>query len=196
MASGRITKHRARDGTLTWTVRADIIDHSTGQRRQPQKTFATRREAQAHLRRWLAELAAQAKADAALDKDEPLWHRPRSDALTIYFIGAELTHAIKIGRSLDVPARLRGLQSHCPDRLRLLGLRPEAGWRGREADLHRRFASLRMWGEWFRAEDSLLSYVRDHTLPPADYYRLLLGEQAEAYLQANRDVLLLDPDSA
>lgn len=70
--------------------------------------------------------------------------------LHLYFIQANVTGAIKIGRSKDVRKRLSQLQVGCPTKLRILLVMESQGWR--ERDLHRRLASHRIrWGkgEWF-----------------------------------------------
>jgi integrase len=56
MASGSIQKHVAKDGTITWRVRVDVYDPSSGKRRQPQRTYKTKREAEKGLREWLSAL--------------------------------------------------------------------------------------------------------------------------------------------
>lgn len=51
MAQGSITKHVAKDGTISWRARADGgPDPGTGKRRQLMRTFKTRAEAQVWLR--------------------------------------------------------------------------------------------------------------------------------------------------
>jgi integrase len=51
MAQGSITKHIAKDGTVSYRARADGgIDPATGKRRQIMKTFRTRKEAESWIR--------------------------------------------------------------------------------------------------------------------------------------------------
>jgi hypothetical protein len=60
-----------------------------------------------------------------------------------YFLRAgQLT---KIGRSTDVPARIRTLQTGCPSPIRLIALLEG----DRESEWHQRFAEHRVHGEWF-----------------------------------------------
>jgi len=71
-----------------------------------------------------------------------------------YFIQAD-SGPVKIGISLCPESRLRDMQVGCPHRLRLLATVPG----DREAELHTRFASLRMNGEWFRWDWSIRDYL-------------------------------------
>jgi hypothetical protein len=63
-----------------------------------------------------------------------------------YFIQAARVGHIKIGRAIDPLQRLAELQTGSPVKLELLAV-----LRGdHEAMLHRKFADLRIHGEWFR----------------------------------------------
>ncbi len=77
----------------------------------------------------------------------------------IYFIEAVGVGHIKIGftDSLDASDRLTTLQTGSPVPLRLLGTIP--GTLDDEKDLHRRFASARGVGEWFRPVAELLALI-------------------------------------
>jgi len=55
MARGTITKIETEDGTR-WRVRVDMVDPETGRRLRPQRTYKTRREADAGLTQWRAEI--------------------------------------------------------------------------------------------------------------------------------------------
>ena len=65
----------------------------------------------------------------------------------IYLIGCEASTLVKIGRSIDVPARLAALQAGSPVPLMLLW--QTLGGSELEAALHRRFEPRRAHGEWF-----------------------------------------------
>lgn len=71
----------------------------------------------------------------------------------LYFIQAGLAGPIKIGRSCDVTARLRILQSgnHCE--LRLIASLPARGWE--ETLWHRALQDDREIGEWFSPSSHL-----------------------------------------
>lgn len=56
MAKGTIFKEVAKDGTVSWRIRADMVDPVTGKRRQPQRTYKTKREAETGLAQWLVEI--------------------------------------------------------------------------------------------------------------------------------------------
>lgn len=77
---------------------------------------------------------------------------------SVYFVQAGARGAIKIGQSSDPVRRISALFTQSPERLHFLGAMP--GDAKTEARLHRRFAGLRMHGEWFRPGDVLLDYIR------------------------------------
>jgi integrase len=56
MAKGSLFKEVAKDGTVGWRVRVDMVDPVTGRRRQPKRTYKTKREAERGLAEWLAEI--------------------------------------------------------------------------------------------------------------------------------------------
>ncbi len=56
MAKGSIFKEVGQDGTVSWRVRVDMLDPKTGKRRQPQRTYKTKREAQAGMAQWVVEI--------------------------------------------------------------------------------------------------------------------------------------------
>jgi len=55
MAQGTIAKVMTADG-VRWRVRVDMVDPQPGGRLRPQRTYKTRREAQAGLTNWSAEV--------------------------------------------------------------------------------------------------------------------------------------------
>ncbi len=56
MAKGSVFKEIAKDGAVSWRVRVDMVDPVTGKRRQPQRTYKTKREAEAGMAQWLVEI--------------------------------------------------------------------------------------------------------------------------------------------
>jgi len=84
-------------------------------------------------------------------KDE----RPRR----VYFIRAARTGLVKIGVTVDVAARLRGLRTMSADTLTLLASVP--GSQALERELHERFKVARRHGEWFEPTPELLAYVAE-----------------------------------
>jgi hypothetical protein len=79
-----------------------------------------------------------------------------SDGL-VYFIEAVGAGRIKIGHARDPQARLRELQTGSAYTLRLMAMVP--GGMALERALHRRFADLRLAGEWFHATPPLLAEI-------------------------------------
>lgn len=75
----------------------------------------------------------------------------------VYFIANESSGAIKIGYSSDPEKRLSDLQVASPAKLRLIGRIP--GGAELERQLHQKFWSLRLNGEWFKYEDELVRYI-------------------------------------
>lgn len=75
----------------------------------------------------------------------------------VYFISdGEL---IKIGYTGSSPhKRLAALQTGNPKPLGLLAFKPEWGM-DKEKELHRKFAPLRAFGEWFYASKDLIEYI-------------------------------------
>jgi hypothetical protein len=89
----------------------------------------------------------------------------------IYFVQcwpSDGTRYVKIGTAIDVQARIRELQCGNPIELELLGT--IVGGRKTEAWIHRRFAELRVGGEWFELRDALHTWLEDQgvlaTRPP------------------------------
>lgn len=75
----------------------------------------------------------------------------------IYFIESRRAKAIKIGLARDPEKRLRTLQTASPTKLRLIATCP--GGPREEMLMHRRFASIRLRGEWFRATRELYEFA-------------------------------------
>jgi hypothetical protein len=84
--------------------------------------------------------------------------RNRQSPDLVYFCHDPLNALVKIGHSIDVPARIDALRTANPVNLLLLGTLP--GGRREEGRLHRFFAEEHYRGEWFHATDDLLRTVR------------------------------------
>lgn len=78
----------------------------------------------------------------------------------VYFIQQGNSGPIKIGRAVDVVARIQALQTASPEPLTLLGVVIYGGPR-MEARLHRMFAADRLLGEWFAPTDYLYEVIAD-----------------------------------
>lgn len=79
----------------------------------------------------------------------------------VYVIQAEGDTPIKVGKAVDVPNRIAGLQTGNPRQLRLLHVLPGDG--ELEWQLHYRLRDCRLIGEWFDGEavEDLLGLVAD-----------------------------------
>jgi hypothetical protein len=87
----------------------------------------------------------------------------------VYFLQAEPGDPVKIGYAKDragVERRLRAAQLGHPAALRVLAIMD--GGRVLEAELHRRFANDRIYGEWFRPSPGLLGLIRASQTPTLD----------------------------
>lgn len=77
--------------------------------------------------------------------------------LFVYFVQAGESGPIKIGLSDNPAGRVASLQTAHPECLRLLRVIPGNG--KYERALHKRFAGLRLQGEWFKPDKTLLAYI-------------------------------------
>lgn len=82
----------------------------------------------------------------------------------IYFV--ECGGLVKIGKATDVRARLSSMQTGNPEPMTLLGEVP--GGRADESDLHQRFRSFRVRGEWFRYSGELRTFIDETVATAAD----------------------------
>lgn len=76
---------------------------------------------------------------------------------TVYFIQAGEGGPIKIGFSLNVKARMAGLQTGRTEKLKLLLTLP--GTKVDEARLHDKFGRFRIQGEWFKPDPAVLKSI-------------------------------------
>jgi hypothetical protein len=82
--------------------------------------------------------------------------RERRETLgDLYFVSAG--SAIKIGRSTNFCGRLRHIQTHNHEKCELLLLVKGMGWR--EKELHRKFHSHRIHGDWFGRCPEILAEI-------------------------------------
>lgn len=80
--------------------------------------------------------------------------------MSVYFIQAGgPAGPIKIGVALDVTNRIRTLQVANHLELRLLAV-IQGAKHGAEQQLHARFSADRIRGEWFRASEDLIDYIK------------------------------------
>ncbi len=105
-----------------------------------------------------------ADAIASLFNDLPKPATASIPGPSVYFARAGQDGPIKIGFTAGEPTqRIAGLQTGCPWPIFLIGSLP--GSTQNEGDLHRRFAHLRIEGEWFQPEPELLSAIAEMIAP-------------------------------
>lgn len=75
----------------------------------------------------------------------------------VYFIGSVHHAVVKIGMTGNVLGRIRTIQSSFPSALRIFLVLP--GERRLEEIVHRKFAELRMKGEWFHLGQELVDWI-------------------------------------
>lgn len=79
----------------------------------------------------------------------------------VYFIQATTSRSIKIGyASTDPLQRLNALRTGSSESLELLGC--ERAVRRKETELHKRWATSRLNGEWFTESPDLLAYIQEN----------------------------------
>jgi Meiotically up-regulated gene 113 len=92
---------------------------------------------------------------------EKLAHQARF----VYFVLNEDSNAIKIGRARDLGKRMKALQTSSPALLRLIrSIQVNSGKEAEalEKSLHLQFRSIRLAGEWFKAEAELLEHIQTY----------------------------------
>jgi predicted GIY-YIG superfamily endonuclease len=83
----------------------------------------------------------------------------------VYFLLNEDSNAIKIGRARDLGKRMKALQTSSPAHLKLIRSIQVNSAKEAEAlekSLHQQFRSIRLAGEWFKAEAKLLEHVQSY----------------------------------
>jgi hypothetical protein len=95
--------------------------------------------------------------------------------MSVYFI-RDTRDRIKIGYAANSKGRLRDLQCGAADRLRLVRVIANVG-QPTERWLHKKFAHLRLSGEWFQFSPEMLHIVTPDEIPlprsakPIEHYR-------------------------
>ncbi len=92
--------------------------------------------------------------------------------MPVYFIRQGVTGPVKIGVAADIVKRVRQLQTNQPVPLRII--RVVEGDPVVERELHRRFHSLRVSGEWFNFDPAMMSKdlaLADLPIPLARKYK-------------------------
>jgi hypothetical protein len=81
----------------------------------------------------------------------------------IYFIRPKAGGRIKIGTTIRLSERLKQLAWESGEELDVLAVAD--GSHSEERNLHRRFAHLRIVGEWFEAGEDLLGFIVTECMP-------------------------------
>lgn len=76
----------------------------------------------------------------------------------IYFALALDGPFVKIGYSCNPTKRVKDLQTACPHKLKLAGVKP--GTQADEKIIHDMFSKDRLHGEWFKASGDVLDYIQ------------------------------------
>lgn len=84
--------------------------------------------------------------------------RGRRRAGIAYFV-QNGNRAIKIGSTIDLKTRLSTLQNACSEKLVVLGVID--GGEETERRLHKKFAHLRLIGEWFTPSPELTDFIKE-----------------------------------
>jgi transcriptional regulator with XRE-family HTH domain len=87
-----------------------------------------------------------------------LYSRSMKKQGTVYFMAAA-TGAIKIGYSKQPSSRLKSLQTANSEQLTLIKAYP--GTPSQEVDLHNKFRTLRLKGEWYSPGPALIKFIHD-----------------------------------
>jgi hypothetical protein len=121
--------------------------------------------------------------------------------MSVYFIRNKLTGNVKIGFTKGDPEKRRqALQTACDGELELVAF--VDGFESEERELHVRYRSLRVRGEWFRAEGALAEHMRS-LAPKVDIGqgldawsgyepRRLMGALADAVEEVEVDPMWVD----
>jgi len=90
-----------------------------------------------------------------------------ADKAFVYFIQSKITKRVKIGWAINPEKRLRDLQTGSAEGLTLLGkihCRSVYDAKKTEGYLHNLFKDLRLGGEWFDYDPSLIAYLVDRAI--------------------------------
>lgn len=101
-------------------------------------------------------LSQLAEAKAKLTHHRTL-HGSSRPKMGLYFIACG--DVVKIGKAVDVNARIKILQTGCPAPISVVAWFDNAGHR--EGDLHKRLSHLRVSGEWFRNTEEVAEVIKE-----------------------------------
>ncbi len=90
-------------------------------------------------------------------KDRQRFIKTMQNIISIYFICSPETCLVKIGRSNDIKKRLKTIRSISPYEITLLST--VTAHKSFEYYLHQKLINSRSHGEWFKADDRVLSVI-------------------------------------
>ncbi len=85
-------------------------------------------------------------------------HRVDLPDFFTYVVESEKCGILKVGRSKGVVERIKCLQSHSPDKLRIFATIPNGRW---EKILHDRLVDHHSHGEWFERNEQVMAIISD-----------------------------------
>lgn len=129
------------------------------------ETYSMRGQVYAHIKNWSKHQRVDKPGKPRVPSPSDPEVRPARPWVT-YFLRLGTEGPIKIGRTFDVAARVKKLQTGAPERLTVL--RVLAG--DFEVQLHQRFADSRGHGEWFSPTPELLAAIAEE--PFANHSRI------------------------
>lgn len=112
--------------------------------------------------------------------------------MSVYFIQDDGCEYVKIGYAVDPYARLATLQCGTPYSLRII--RIVDGGQKAERWFHRRFAKLRIRGEWFSFTKEMLTVQPPDEIPNPDNKPIERYRSVGAYLRACNGLGILSED--
>ncbi len=92
-------------------------------------------------------------------RSQPVSSTSNLPSPSIYFIRAKTRGPIKIGISVFPEKRLGQIQVFCPYPLKIIATIPNSS-RETEREIHRRFLSSSLSGEWFSPSPELLDFIK------------------------------------
>ena len=104
-------------------------------------------------------------------------HHRATERRVVYFIRAPQLGLIKIGVANCIHRRLADFGQIIPLDLEVLGVMPCGRQSILEQMLHGKFRHLRERGEWFREDEVLLTYIKEHAHPVPAKPRMTLLER-------------------
>lgn len=125
-----------------------------------ERLYFRRRGRKVRLRHTPGSSEFEAELAAARERlHQPAILKPRKyTGSYVYFLLFGSNARVKIGTSRNPRARIAGLSTGAPGKVRLYYVTP--GDRGLEADLHQRFAEYRINGEWFIYAQPIREWIK------------------------------------